>query len=72
MCLSIDSNTSTSLIVQRDKVIAQKLHVNQSIVQRDKMAALKTLVFIFLTVTLLGGAFGLSEEEFQVSFIVLR
>ena len=33
------------------------------------MAALHVVAFIFLTVTLLGGGFGLSDEEFQVSFI---
>ena len=33
------------------------------------MAALHVVAFIFLTVIVLGRGFGLSDEEFQVSFI---
>ena len=34
------------------------------------MAALNVVAFIFLTVTLLGGGFGVTDDEFQVNFIV--
>ena len=36
------------------------------------MAAFHIVVYMFLTVTLLGGGFGVSDEEFQVSYIVLK
>ena len=35
----------------------------------SKMAVLHILTFTFLTITLLGGGFGFSDEEFQVGFI---
>ena len=35
------------------------------------MAALHVYAYIFLTVTLLGEVLGVTDEEFQVGFIVL-
>ena len=48
--------------------------VNQSTLQRDKIAAQLTLAFVFLAVTLFGEGFGIdctAEQESQVCFIVL-
>ena len=36
------------------------------------MAAMHVYAYIFLTVTLLGGGFGVTDEEFKVSFISLK
>ena len=36
------------------------------------MAAFHIVVCMFLTVTLLGGGFGVTDEEFQVSYNVLK
>ena len=33
------------------------------------MAALNAVAFTIITVTLLGGGFGLTDEEFEVSFM---
>ena len=42
-----------------------------SLVQQGKMAAMCVLVFTILVVTLFGGGFGVTDEEFQVGFIDL-
>ena len=52
-------------VCTRYKLSHKLQHTNQSTAQQDKMN------FIFLAITLLGGVFGVTDEEFQVDFIML-
>ena len=56
------------IVGTRYKVRQTLEHTNQSIIHSYKMAVLHMIMF--LAVILLGGAFSVTDEEFQVCFIV--
>ena len=56
------------IVGTRHKVRHKLQDINQSILHSYKMATLHMLMF--LAVILLEGAFGVTDEEFQVCFIV--
>ena len=51
--------------------MAQTAAANQSTVQQDKMASLSSFMLMVFAITLLGEGFGVTDEEFKVSYIVL-